>query len=412
MSLYTTFDHYNVPLGDDGTPTEFFKALRDEALETDTPVGWSQEYGGFWVVAGYEEARQIYHNADIFTNQETVFPRYMLPNDSKLMLSEMDEPVHKKYRSIVSGPFSPRNAERIAEPLRAAANELIDRFAGEGRVEVCNAFTNQVPGVFAAIILGSPAEDGHRFRDWTHAMAHGHRTDNQEALAHIRELDAYFERMLEERRTNPGDDVLSLVIGSEVDGERLTDQEIKDFWVVLLLAGIDNTARLLGTILWRLAWDTELRTRCIAEPELVPFVFDEFMRFHTPALSAKVVGKHGTVGGVDVEPGQHMILALPSINRDPRQFEDPDRFIADRSPNRHIGLGLGIHRCLGAHLLRVEARIVMQEFLRRIPEFGLDPDRQTDWLQGQVCGMQQVPLVFPFADARAQSSSHPATRAA
>ncbi len=400
MSLYTDFDHYNSPIGPDGTPYQFFEALRDEAIETGTPIGWSEVYGGFWVVTGWEEARDIMHKPDVFSNREVTFPSYGVPDEEaersyQMMLAGQDEPDHKKYRALVQGPFSPRAAGNIAEPLRETTNDLIDQFIESGRVDIVEALTNEVPARLTAIILGLPPEDGALYRSWTHAMAQGIHTDPEGARRKLGELDEYFAQMLADRRGNLGDDVLSLVIQSEIDGVGLTDQEIKDFWVVLLLGGIDNTTKLLGSMFWRLAWDRELRRRHVDHPELLDTSIDEFLRYYSPGISCRIVKQDHTLRGIDFKAGQHIVLEQPIVNRDPRQFAHPDVFDPERTPNRHMGLGLGIHRCLGAHLVRVEAKVACEEFFKRIPVWELDPERRCKWIPGQVAGMETVPIVFP-----------------
>jgi cytochrome P450 len=400
VSLYTTFDHYKSPIGPDGTPYQFFEALRDEAVENDRFIGWSEVYGGFWVVTGWEESREIMHNPQVFSSTEVTFPSYGVPDEEaerpyQMMLAGQDEPDHKRYRRLVQGPFSPKAAANIAEPLRKTTNELIDQFIESGRVDIVEALTNEVPARLTAIILGLPPEDGALYRSWTHAMAQGIHTDPEGARARLRELDEYFDDMLAERRRNLGDDVLSLVIQSEIDGERLTEQEIKDFWVVLLLGGIDNTTKLLGSMFWRLAWDHELRRRHVDRPDLLDTSVDEFLRYYSPGISCRLVLEPAEVAGIKMEPGQHIVLEQPIANRDPRQFEHPDVFDPERSPNRHFALGLGIHRCLGAHLVRVEAKVACEEFFRRIPEWHLDPEQTSHWIPGQVAGMENVPIVFP-----------------
>jgi cytochrome P450 len=395
MDFFKEFDHYNSPLGLDGTPYAYYEAFRDWAVEEDRQIGWSEKYGGFWVVVGYDAARDIYQDTSAFSNRFSTFPVYASPGDRPLMLAAYDEPEHSKYRKLVQGPFSPKAAAMMAERLRATTNDLIDRFIEDGRVDVVSGIANEVPARMTAIILGLPPEDGDVYRTWTHAMAQQQHTDPEGAAHNLATMDSVFAELLAERRRQPGEDVLSGVAHAEVDGEKLTDQEIYDFFVVLLLGGIDNTTKLLSNMLWRLSWDRELRRRLIDHPDLVPTAVDEALRYYSPAMTVRVVNEPISLYGVDMEPDQLLVKVLPIINRDPRQFPNPDVFIPERVPNRHLGLGLGIHRCLGAHLLKVEARVAAEEFLRRIPDFELDRDTPTRWLHGQVGGMQEVPIVFP-----------------
>lgn len=395
MDMFKDFDHYDSPVGLDGTPYTYFEELRDWAVEEDTQIGWSEKHGGFWVVLGYDAAKDMYQSPDVFSNRFSTFPVYGSPGDRPLMLAAYDEPDHSKYRQLVQGPFSPKSAAAMAELLRGTTNDLIDRFIEDGKVDVVPGLANEVPARATAIILGLPPEDGDTYRTWTHAMAQQQHTEPEEAARHLETMGEVFRELLAERRRNPGEDVLSGVAHAEVAGEKLNDQEIFDFFVVLLLGGIDNTTKILSNMLWRLSWDRELRRRLISDPSLIPTAVDETLRYYSPAMTVRVVNEPTSFYGVDLEPEQFVVKVLPVINRDPRQFPNPDVFIPDRTPNRHLALGLGIHRCLGAHLLKVEARVAAEEFLRRIPDFELDREEPTSWLHGQVGGMMHVPIVFP-----------------
>jgi cytochrome P450 len=404
MGFVDEYYHYDTPIGPDGTPYEYYEAFRDWAVENDEQIGWSEKEGGFWLAYGYEAVKEIYQNPQLFTNRQSTFPVYGTPDGRPLMLAAYDEPQHSKYRKLVSGPFSPKRAAEMADQLRATTSNLIDGFINEGRADLVSGLANEVPARATAIILGLPAEQGDVYRTWTHAMAQQQHTDPEGAAKTMVEMDDWFAELLEERKRNPGTDVLSGVIHAEVDGERLTDAEVHDFFVVLLLGGIDNTTKLLSNFSWRLSWDRELRRRLVAHPELMPTAVEECLRYYSPAMTVRVIGDEPvTFRGCKMKPGQFLVKMLPIANRDSREFANPDVFMPDRAPNRHVALGMGIHRCLGAHLLKIEARVAMEELLRRIPEFELDPDRETSWLLGQVGGMQCVPVVFPPGGVQAKA---------
>jgi hypothetical protein len=405
MGFVDEYYHYDTPIGPDGTPYQYYEAFRDWAVENDEQVGWSEKQGGFWLAFGYDAVKEIYQSPELFTNRHSTFPVYGTPDGRPLMLAAYDEPEHSKYRRLVSGPFSPKKAAEMAAQLRQTTNDLIDRFINDGRADLVSGLANEVPARATAIILGLPPEQGDVYRTWTHAMAQQQHTDPEGAAKTMGEMDDWFAELLEERKRNPGDDVLSGVLQAEVAGERLTDAEVHDFFVVLLLGGIDNTTKLLSNFSWRLAWDRELRRRLIAHPELMPTAVEECLRYYSPAMTVRVIGDEPvTFRGCKMEPGQFLVKMLPIANRDSREFENPDVFMPDRSPNRHVGLGMGIHRCLGAHLLKIEARVAIEELLRRIPEYELDGERETEWLLGQVGGMQSVPVVFPPGGAKAEDS--------
>ncbi|HEX4108338.1 MAG TPA: cytochrome P450 [Solirubrobacteraceae bacterium] len=407
-SLFTQFDHTTPPIGADGTPLAFYEALRDEMLQTGTDIGWSEQHGGFWVAAGYDVVRDIFHDTEHFSNKGVTFPAYAVDDDTTLMLAAQDAPEHKKYRRMVQGPFSPQKVQSFNEPLKAMTNQLIDEFIEDGEVDLVARLTDAVPARMTAVILGIDPEDGDLYRKWCWAITHLFLTDPETAAAHVGEMDAYFRETLAHRRKNLGDDVLSLVIQS-VDpdtGETLSDQEIKDFFVVLLLGGIENTSKLLSTMFWRLGWDVEMRRRMQGlTGEKLLLAMDEFLRYYTPAWLGRLITADVEIGGVQMHRGQFVILHNQIANRDPRQFTHPDAIVLDREPNRHFGLGMGVHRCLGAHLVRYEGQIVAEAMLKRIPEFELA--RPATWINGQVSGMADVHLRFPPGAGR-NGTSKPA----
>lgn len=392
-SLFTHFDHLAPPLGADGTPNDFYMALRDEMIRDSKPVAWSEAHGGFWVVTGYAEATQIWLDTATFSNRGVTFPRYA--TTETLMLAGQDPPDHQRARSIVAAPFSPLRVAEFEGVLRTSMQELIDGFIERGHADVAKLIGEPIPGIFTAVMLGLPTEDGPRLYDWTHAMTHEFVTSPDTAAIKIREFYSYFAKVIEERRVNPGTDVLSRIVHSEVNGERLNDEELRGFCASLMIGGIDNTTMLIGTMLWRLGWDRDLRYQLRNNPALIPSAIDEFLRFYSPASDGRIVMQAVTIGGCQMRTNDQVMLIAPVANRDPRVFPDPDTFLAQRSPNKHVALAVGIHRCLGAFVLKVEAKAVLEEFLRRIPDYEVDPKHPAMWNTGQVAGMVSVPIVFP-----------------
>ena len=392
MSLYTNFDHYDMPVGADGSPYGFFEALRDEAAETGQYVGWSENYGGFWLTTGWNESRAIHVNTKAFSNVAVTFPPQGNPSGNPSMLSGMDDPDHKRYRAIVQGQFTTERANEMEAQLRAITNDLIDTIIEAGRADACSA-TDLLPERAATAILGLHLEDGPKYRRFVHAIVL-YPTDPEAAAPVLAEMETYWTAIMKEKRENPTPGLLSEIINSEYNGVKLNDTELLDFFSVLLLGGLDNTARFFGNVFWRLATDPALRRELVEHPELVPFAVEEFLRLDGPACVFRLVLEDIEIGGVQLKKDQVVGLFHPVTNRDPRQFDDPDTFVIERSPNRHFSLGTGVHRCLGLNLVKVEARILLQEFLRRIPEFELDPEREPRWISGQVGAMHEVPIVF------------------
>lgn len=398
--LYADFDHLAPPIGPDGTPYAYFEKMRDAALAANQPVGWSEKHGGFWVVTGFSEIEGIFKDPDGFSSTGVIFPKYAVTEP--LMLAEYDEPEHMRGRRLVNLAFLPKGVANYSDPIKTALHELIDGFIEDGKADVGKIIAEPIPAIVTAVIMGLPAEHGPLFDAWTTACTHEFLADPKAAEPKIAEMYAYFEENIARRKKEPGNDVLSQVINAEVDGERLTHKELLGFSTVLLIGGIENSAKLLGTALWRLAWDPELRRRLVAHPELIPGAVDEFLRYYSPGIVGRIVTRETEIGGKRMLPGQQIVMALQIANRDPRAFPHPDAFIIDRQSNRHLALGTGLHACLGGHLIRMEAIVVLKEFLSRIPDFHLNMDLPTNWIRGQVGGMSRVPVVFKSGARRSQ----------
>ncbi|MBV6756696.1 cytochrome P450 [Rhodococcus opacus] len=391
-SLVSSADHWHTPLGPDGTPYAYFESLRDELEET--RIGWSERHGGFWLVGGYEEATQILGNAEAFSNRQVTLPKYET-GEFTLIMGEEDDPDHKRHRGVIASKFSPRKVQDYAAELRVLTNQLIDGFIGDGRTDIAASLADEIPAMLTAVLLGLPPEEGEKYRRWMDAVTHWQYSNPELSLQTTKEMQEYAANLIEERRQKPGDDVMSFLVGAETEDGPLTDEELIGYFTILLIGGIDNSTRFLATTFWRLAWDVELRRRLRAHPELMGSAVDELFRFYGPALGGRTVTQRVTIGDVTMEPGQMVMLWQPVINRDRKVFTFPDNLVIERSGNRHLSLSSGIHRCLGVHLARLEASIVISEVLRRIPEFELDRADKPEWTLGQVCGFRKVPIVFP-----------------
>ena len=294
QSLFSHFDHTGA-LGKDGTPNAFYEAIRDEIdRRPNRPIGWSEAHGGFWMVAGYPEVMEVMHNTDAFSNDAVTFPRY--GSTERLMLAGQDDPEHKRARLLVNEPFSPGKVIDFTRILRENVNALIDGFIATGHADVAKIIGDPVPAILTALILGLPAEHGPRFFKWTWAMSHEYFTDPESAAPKLKEMYAYFEDVIEDRRRNPGRTMfLSRVVHAKIDGDYLNHEELLGFCTVLLVGGIDNTSKLISTALWRLAWDIELRHRLNRDRKIIPTAIDEFLRYYSPASVGRLVKQDVTV---------------------------------------------------------------------------------------------------------------------
>jgi cytochrome P450 len=388
-NLMSVANHYGMPDPNPDGPYGYFEAIRDEAEAA--PIVWSEGLGGHWVVGGYEAGSQIVRNSAAFSNKGVTFPSYDL-GEFRLIMSMYDDPEHKRQRQFVEPYFTMTACRDYGDWMRETIGELMDRRIGDGRAEVAEWFGEQYPVRLTALLLGVPLEQSERFEPWVEAITNN---KNPAATAEaFEEMVGAAQALIERRRVDPSDDVFSHAVNAEIDGDRLKDNELVSLFEVLLLGGIENITVVITTIIRRLAWDDEARRALVADPGLIPTAIDELLRYYAPAIGGRLVTEQVTVGDVTMEPGQHAMLWYPVMNRDRSVFSDPDSLVLDRKPNRHLGFSTSIHRCLGAPLVKIKLKIMLEEFLKRIPEFELDPEDRTEWVTGNVCGARRASIVF------------------
>ena len=257
-------------------------------------------------------------------------------------------------------------------------------------------YAQRIPVRVIAVMLGVPPEDEDRFTEWVIGVLQTGDAEYGSRSSHA--LLDYFRERTAERRLDPDppDDILTYLLDVRTDdGEPLDEKHLLGTCLLLLAAGIDTTWSSIGANLWHLATHPADRERLVAEPELIPTAVEEFLRAYAPVTMARIVSEEIELGGRTLCPGERVLLPFPAGNRDPEAFDRPDEVIIDRQANRHAAFGLGIHRCLGSNLARMELRVAVEEWLAAIPSFGLDPDAVVEWAGGQVRGPRSVPVVFP-----------------
>jgi len=303
----------------------------------------------------------------------------------RYILVGMDNPEHRRYRALVSAAFR-RSALAgwEAELIQPAASELIDRFAGRGRAELVREFTFPYPPKVTAGLLGLPSEDYQQLQRWSTAILSVHSKRDQ-AIAASAQVEKYLAGILSERRREPREDLISDLAHAELDGERLTAEEIFSFLRLLLPAGVETTYRSTGNLLFSLLSCPGQLDAVRADRSLVPQAVEEALRFETPLLYATRLAVRDTVlSGVPIPAGSTLILMLAAANRDETRWPDPDRFDIFRDPKVHISFGQGPHICLGMHLARVEMRVALNLLLDRLPDLRLDPGGGDPYIRGQV----------------------------
>jgi len=306
-----------------------------------------------------------------------------------------DAPHHKPERQLMLPFFAPKSVERYREHTRDIARKLIREFIETGEADFAEQYARQIPPRIIAAILGIDPEMSDEFTTWVQGVLELGLQD-EEIREHYREIiNRFFVEEIKKRMENPGDDLISVLLQSEIDGEPVPMPVVRGNVGLMLIAGIDTTWSSIGSALWHLALHPEDRQRLVDEPELIPIAVEEFLRAYSPVTMARVATKDTMLGDREVKEGERVLLSFPAANRDPEIFENPEEVIIDRQKNRHVAFGSGVHRCAGSNLARMEMQVAIEVMLEMIPEFELtDPDLVT-WAGGQVRGPRNLPMRFP-----------------
>jgi cytochrome P450 len=378
-------------------PASIWSALRGQC-----PIAHTQRYGRTWMPVDYADIAEIAHDIEHFSSRDiaVITPNRELNPLQPLMLEAppitSDPPVHTWARRLLLPAFGPSAIEAVRPVTTALANQLIDAVIDAGEADVATDYAQHVPVRVIAQMLGIPADDEATFTRWAVTILQEGFNNIDKAAGCVMELITYFGARAAERQAVPAgdrpDDVLTLLVEAEVDGEPLSERHLIGSCFLLLLAGIDTTWSAIGSSLWHLAAHPEDQARLRAEPELMSTAVEEFLRFYSPVTMARYVSEDIEFAGCPMRTGDKVLMTFPAGNRDPEMFDDPNRFVIDRARNRHFAFGSGIHRCLGSNLARMELRVAIEEWLRRVPTFELaDPDAVV-WTGGQVRGPRQLPV--------------------
>jgi len=371
-----------------------------DQLRAASPVVHTDRFLGCYMPTTYEAVRQIAHDTEHFSSRRVIVrderPEVMR-NAAPPITS--DPPSHKPAKQLLLPPFTPDAVARLEPRVRAICNELIDGFIADGRCDAAASYTKYIPVRTIAHMLGIPEQDGDRFITWIHMILELGIKSESVLMQAVQEMSAYFAGHIEARKTGPADDLISTLMNArDKDGQPLDDSHVLGSLRLILIAGIDTTWSAIGASLWHLANHPADRARLIAEPALMPTAVEELLRAYSPVTMAREVMKETVVEGCPMKPGNMVLLSFPAANRDPAAFPDADKVVLDRKENRHAAFGLGIHRCVGSNLARMEMTVAIEEWLKRIPEFRLDPKGEVKWSQGTVRGPRQLPLLFGAAN--------------
>ena len=366
-----------------------------DELRGKCPVVHTDRFLGVYLPTTYDAVKQISYDTQSFSSRRVIVRNQRPDNPLPAPPITSDPPHHKPAKQLLLPPFTPDAMKKLEPRVRAICNELIEAFIKDGKVDAAAHYTKHIPTRAIAHMLGIPEKDGDLFVKWIHEILELGITDAEIAIRAGQEMGEYFIGHIEARKKHPTQDLISVLMNAKgPDGQPLPDIHVIGSLRLLLIAGIDTTWSAIGSSLWHLARTPADRKRLIAEPHIMPYAIEEFLRAYAPVTMAREVIKETTVSGCPIKPGNMVLLSFPAANRDPAMFPDADKVIIDRKENRHAAFGLGIHRCVGSNLARMEMIVALEEWLKRIPEFSLDPAGTVTWSEGTVRGPRQLPLLF------------------
>jgi cytochrome P450 len=371
-------------------PHAFMAALHD----THPPIFYStsQHAGSAWMLINYDDVFFVLRHPELFTTAgATPFPRD--PNDYFYMIPlEMDPPHHRKYRAMIDPMVSPKAVAAMEASIGKLANELIDDFIDRGACEFTTEFGRPLPVSVFLGLMGLPQDMRDTFVGW--AMGLLHAQDRKIAEQCMREAVAYLKTAIAEKKHKPDDSVLSAIVHGKADGEVLTGQEVFGFTFFLFIAGLDTVFATLNNVFAWLAQHPDRRREIISNPENIGGTVEELLRVFSVTFSGRTVTQDYELHGVKLKKGDKITSILPAANYDPGAFENPKQvnFRRPRKPN--LAFAGGVHSCMGAHLARLEMRICITEFLRRIPDFQLKEGTKIEYWPGGVVGPKVVPLTW------------------
>lgn len=374
-------------------PQPLYKALRESE-----PVMRVEGVGV--VLTRRAEIEQVFREPLVFSSNMDAVD---LQNVRPLIPLQIDPPEHKKYRKILDPLFAPKQMMALEEPVAALVNDLIDGFIERGECDFAKEFSIPFPSQVFLTLLGLPLDDLPLFLKMKDGIIRpdqvvGKPRESEEAVEYQRGIAMsiydYFNAVLDEREVERRDDLLSRFLDTEVEGHSLSREDILDICFLFLIAGLDTVTASLDCFFGYLSEHPEARQQMVEDPSVIPAALEELLRWETPVTGvARVAVEDTELGGVPIHKGENVMVVLGGANTD--ESEVPDSFDVrfDREANRHLAFGGGVHRCLGSHLARLELRVALREWHRRIPEYSVKPGHELNYTPS-IRSLDTFPMVF------------------
>lgn len=362
------------------------------------PVAHTERYGGAWFPSTHAGVSAVAADTEHFTSRTVVIGNGRPMEDAPPAPIGVappitsDPPFHQIARRLILPVFAPGPVRELEPMVRALCSRLLDALAGRDELDAATQYAQFIPPAVIIRMLGFPEADEDLFREFVHVVLEGVNHPPEQRIEEFAPIEAYLDAQIEDHRAHPRNDLTSYLLGVEVAGQRLAVEHVRGTMILVLIAGIDTTWSAIGASLWHLASHPDDLARLVGEPDLMAIAVEEFLRFYAPVTMARLVKHDVEFLGCPMRADDWVLLGFPAANRDPAAFPDADRFVIDRLENRHLAFGLGIHRCVGSNLARMELRVAIEAFITRYPKFELIDADAVTWSQGQVRGPRQLPI--------------------
>ncbi len=374
-----------------------------QELRQKCPIAHTTRWGGSWMPVRYKDIQEMANMVPTFSSRSVT----VIPPDSILreeLVAELkaygtetppitaDPPEHSPYKRLILPFFSPHAVEGYRGMTEEICRGLLDDLEGRDSCDAAAEYAQQIPPRVIAFILGIDMARAAEFTQWTQDLLELGQTQPDLRRSARQKIRSFFYEQIEERKQNPGEDVISRLLDAEVEGEKLSVHTVAGICNLLLVAGIDTTWSSIGSALYHFSTHPDHRQRLAGKPDLLPTAVEEILRYYSPVTMARKVTEEITIHGAEMKPGDKLLMTFPAANRDPEVFDRPEEVVIDRQQNRHIAFGTGIHRCAGSNLARMELQVGLRLWFERFPEFSLISEEGVTWAGGQVRGPRLVPV--------------------
>jgi cytochrome P450 len=364
-----------------------------DQLRAEHPFMRSTYQNGFWVMSDAELIREALQHPETFSSSVVT----VLDSDPpyKWIPEMLDPPEHTVWRQLLAPHFAPRAMERLEERVRERCVEVIGEFAGAGHCDFLRDFAWRYPTTIFMELMGLPLDGLEQFLSWEHQILHpsaGDDPDQTRAIEAMLAVMGYFSELIEEKRANPSDDLLSSSLNWKIDGQPIPLEDLLSWCLLMFMAGLDTVSIQLSYAFWYLGGQPDDRARIARDPSVIPAAVEEFLRFFAFVAPARKVMEDVEFHGCPLKKGDMVFVPLSGATRDPARFEHAATLQIDRSDNNHVAFGAGPHRCLGSNLARRELRVALEEWHRVIPDYQLTEGVEVTEHGGGLYGIDRLEL--------------------